>query len=128
MQSFPVSYCEGDCDVVSTPEFIAVELNSDRSRSLQTVGTVLTSYAKPRTAMTMEIYRQDWPTIGERTERFVLLLAGLALASVKPTIGGVSTIGLMLWLTVVMTHVGAIQRILYTRRRVQEEDAVDDGT
>jgi hypothetical protein len=47
---------------------------------------------------------------------------------VKPTIGGVSTIGLMLWLTVVMTHVGAIQRILYTRRRVQEEDAVDDGT
>lgn len=95
---------------------------------LATVGTVLTSYAKPRTAMTVEIYRQDWPTIGERTERFVLLLAGLALASVKPTIGGVSTIGLMLWLTVVMTHVGAIQRILYTRRRVQEEDAVDDGT
>jgi archaetidylinositol phosphate synthase len=88
---------------------------------LATTGTVLTSYAKPRTAMVVAIYAQDWPTIGERAERFVLLLAGLVLATWIPSIAGWSTIGLMLWATALMTHVGAVQRILMTRRLVQGE-------
>jgi archaetidylinositol phosphate synthase len=85
---------------------------------LATTGTVLTSYAKPRTAMTVEIYRQDWPTIGERAERFVVLLAGLALASWRPQVAGVSVIAAMLWATAAMTHVGAAQRVWMTRRLV----------
>ena len=93
---------------------------------LATVGTVLTSYAKPRTAMTVEIYRQDWPTIGERTERFILLLAGLLIAAIRPNIGGISTISAMLWLTALMTHIGAIQRIVYTRRLVREQEEMGD--
>ena len=95
---------------------------------LATTGTVLTSYAKPRTAMVVEIYRQDWPTIGERTERFLLLLAGLLLATWYPEIRGWSTIRVMLWPTAAMTHVGAVQRIVYTRRLVEgdvEGDAQD---
>jgi phosphatidylglycerophosphate synthase len=90
---------------------------------LATTGTVLTSYAKPRTAMVVAIYAQDWPTIGERAERFVLLLAGLVLATWVPTMGGWSTIGLMLWATALMTHVGAVQRIVMTRRLVQKDEA-----
>ncbi|HIG17101.1 MAG TPA: CDP-alcohol phosphatidyltransferase family protein [Candidatus Handelsmanbacteria bacterium] len=89
---------------------------------LATTGTVLTSYAKPRTAMVVAIYAQDWPTIGERAERFVLLLAGLLLAHWLPTVGGWQTIGLMLWATALMTHIGAIQRVLMTRRLVSDED------
>ena len=86
---------------------------------LATTGTVLTSYAKPRTAMVVEIYAQDWPTIGERAERFILLIAGMLLATWVPVIGGFSTVGLMLWATAAMTHFGAVQRIVYTRRLVQ---------
>ena len=89
---------------------------------LATTGTVLTSYAKPRTAMVVAIYTQDWPTIGERAERFVLLLAGLLVANWMPTVGGWQTIGLMLWATALMTHIGAIQRVLMTRRLVSDED------
>lgn len=88
---------------------------------LAVTGTVLTSYAKPRTAMVVAMYAQDWPTIGERAERFVLLLAGLILAVWWPEVGGWSTISLMLWATAAMTHVGAIQRIIMTRRLVREE-------
>ena len=88
-----------------------------------TTGTVLTSYAKPRTAMVVAIYAQDWPTIGERAERFMLLLAGLLLATWVPSVGGWSTISLMLWATALMTHIGAVQRVLMTRRLVQQEDA-----
>jgi archaetidylinositol phosphate synthase len=90
---------------------------------LATTGTVLTSYAKPRTAMVVAIYAQDWPTIGERAERFVLLLAGLLLATWVPTISGWSTISLMLWVTALMTHIGAVQRVLMTRRLVQQQEA-----
>jgi len=93
---------------------------------MATTGTVLTSYAKPRTAMVVEIYRQDWPTIGERAERFVLLIGGLLLATWVPTIGGYATVSLMLWVTAAMTHFGAIQRIVYTRRLVREPTAEDD--
>ena len=89
---------------------------------LATCGTVLTSYAKPRTAMVVEIYSQDWPTIGERTERFILILAGLILASFAPTLLGISTISLMLWITAAMTHIGAVQRIVYTYKLVGRTD------
>ena len=88
---------------------------------LATTGTVLTSYAKPRTAMVVAIYAQDWPTIGERAERFILLLAGLLLAAWIPVVAGWSTISLMLWATALMTHVGAVQRIVMTRRLVEED-------
>ena len=89
---------------------------------LAMTGTLLTSYAKPRTAMVVAIYAQDWPTIGERAERFVLLLAGLVLATWVPTLGGWSTIGLMLWATALIAHVGAVQRILMTRRLVRKDE------
>lgn len=89
---------------------------------LATVGTVLTSYAKPRTAIGVEMYAQDWPTIGERTERFILLLGGLLIAHRWPQVAGLSTIGTMLWLTALMTHIGAIQRMIHTRRLVREQD------
>jgi archaetidylinositol phosphate synthase len=89
---------------------------------LATTGTVLTSYAKPRTAMVVAMYAQDWPTIGERAERFVLFLAGLLLATWVPSLGGWSTISCMLWATALMTHIGAVQRVLMTRRLVQQQE------
>ncbi|MFH1569823.1 MAG: CDP-alcohol phosphatidyltransferase family protein [Gemmatimonadota bacterium] len=94
---------------------------------LATTGTVLTSYAKPRTAMVVEIYAQDWPTIGERAERFVLLIAGLLLATWRPEVAGYATVSLMLWLTAAITQVGAVQRIVYTRRLVQGPPGGDDA-
>ena len=94
---------------------------------LAAIGTVLTSYAKPRTAMVVEIFSQDWPTIGERTERFVLIIGGLLLASFVPRVAGFSTIGAMLWLTAAMTHFGAVQRIVYTYRLVGRPPEEGDG-
>jgi hypothetical protein len=32
----------------------------------------------------------------------------------------------MLWLTALMTHIGAIQRIVYTRRLVREQEEMGD--
>ena len=94
---------------------------------LATVGTVLTSYAKPRTAIGVEMYRQDWTTIGERSERFTVIIAGMLLASFVPSIRGISTISGMLWIVAAMTHFGAIQRIVYTRRVVGDARPEEDG-
>ena len=89
---------------------------------------MLTSYAKPRTAMVVEIYAQDWPTIGERTERFVLIITGLILASFYPSISGISTISAMLWIVAIMTHIGAVQRIAYTYQLVGKPGQEGDST
>lgn len=94
---------------------------------LATVGTVLTSYAKPRTAIGVEMYRQDWTTIGERAVRFTVIIAGMLLASFVPSIKGISTISAMLWLVAAMTHFGAIQRIVYTRRVVGDARPEEGG-
>jgi len=88
---------------------------------------VLTSYAKPRTAIGVEMYRQDWTTIGERAERFTVIIAGMLLASFVPSIRGVSTISAMLWVVAAMTHFGAIQRIVYTRRVVGDARPEEAG-
>jgi phosphatidylglycerophosphate synthase len=88
-----------------------------------TCGTLLTSYAKPRTAITADLFAYDWPTIGERGDRFVLLIVGLLTASIAPTLGGVSTIRIMLWAIAIMTNVGAIQRMVYTYRHLEHGKA-----
>ena len=89
---------------------------------LATCGTLLTSYAKPRTAMVVDIYAQDWPTIGERAERFILIAGGLVVAAFFPRLSGVSTISLMLWITAVITHIGAVQRVIYTYKLVKKNE------
>jgi archaetidylinositol phosphate synthase len=83
-------------------------------------GSLILSYTKPRVAMVTAIDNHDWPAIGDRADRFVLLLVSLILSSVWPVIKlpsrEISTISAMLYLIAIVTYVGGIQRVFYAKR------------
>ena len=87
---------------------------------LVVTGSLILSYAKPRTAIVVPIDNHDWPAIGERVDRLVLLIIALIVGTFLPTITILNytfnTISSLLLLLAVVVYTGSIQRILYARR------------
>jgi len=83
-------------------------------------GTMLIAYAKPRAALVVETDNRDWPAIGERGDRLILLIAGMLVAIFVPVISGFSTILITLCLVASITWIGAIQRLFYGKNLIEE--------
>ncbi len=85
--------------------------------------SLLLSFAKPRAAMVVPLGEHDWPAIGERFERLLLLNVGLLAALFWPTVRighhAVPTLAIFLRLLFVMVLVGGIQRILYAKKIIE---------
>lgn len=82
-------------------------------------GSVITSYAKARTALEIEVSNDDWPDFFERLERVIYLCAMLIGAGVLG--GWVITLGLAGF--AVLSHLTALQRM---RRATAHLRAADD--
>ena len=81
--------------------------------------SMLISYAKPRVALVIEADNHDWPAIGERIDRLLLLIIGLFIAGLgfwQP----LQIVNLTLIAVIVMTSVGFIQRIIYARKLIEQ--------
>ena len=85
--------------------------------------SLLLSFAKPRAAMVVPLGEHDWPAIGERFERLLLLNVGLLVALFWPTVRighhAVPMLAIFLRLLFVMVLVGGIQRILYAKKIIE---------
>ncbi len=85
--------------------------------------TLMMSFAKPRTAMVVPIGEHDWPAIGERFDRLLLLNIGLVVFLVFPSFRlsrfRVSTLSIVFGILFVVVLIGGVQRILYARKIIQ---------
>lgn len=81
--------------------------------------TMLNSYAKPRVALVIETDNHDWPAIGDRADRLLLLIIGLLLANFI-TIGNLDIVQITLGILIIMTFFGFIQRILYAKKLIEK--------
>jgi len=81
-------------------------------------GSLIISYAKARTALTIHIEDEDWPAIGEMLDRLLVLIIGMTVAIFLPKVLNLSTISLTLWSIAFITHTGAIQRIFYAKKLI----------
>lgn len=85
--------------------------------------TLMMSFAKPRTAMVVPIGEHDWPAIGERFDRLLLLNIGLVVFMIFPSVRishfRVSTLSIVFGILLVVVLVGGVQRILYARKIIQ---------
>jgi archaetidylinositol phosphate synthase len=83
-------------------------------------GSLVLSYAKPRTALLVKIDNHDWPAIGERVDRLILLFIGLVLRIIIPSfrVGDyiVYTFSVILYLIAAVVYIGSIQRIFYAKK------------
>lgn len=80
-------------------------------------GSLLISYHKARAGMEVPVANTNWPDLLERTERILLLLAGLLLEAIFPD-KDLLWHGLLLF--AILTHITAVQRFLRGRRIVRE--------
>jgi len=86
-------------------------------------GSMMISYVKARTALTIKIDNVDWPAIGEMLDRLSLLIIGMTLAVFLPQVLNFSTISLTLWFIALVTNIGAIQRIFYAKNLIRKYQA-----
>lgn len=81
--------------------------------------SLLISYAKPRVALVIEADNHDWPAIGERVDRLLLLSLGLLVAGLG--FGSADQIVKMtLTAVIVITGLGFIQRVLYAKKLIEK--------
>jgi len=82
--------------------------------------TLMMSFAKPRTAMVVPIGEHDWPAIGERFDRLLLLNAGLIIFLFAPgvRIGRIvaPTLSIVFGVMFLVVLIGGVQRILYAKK------------
>lgn len=74
----------------------------------------LVSYTKARLGLVMPTDNSDWPGIGDRSDRLVLLLCAVGL--------GTSSVwsGWLLWALVAVSLVGCWQRVQHARRQIEQ--------
>ncbi len=72
-------------------------------------GSVLTSYAKARTAIEMPVSNEDWPDFFERLERVIFLSLVLVVAGLVPTYGDAIVVGGLV-IFALLSHATALQR------------------
>ena len=81
--------------------------------------TMLNSYAKPRVALIIETDNHDWPAIGDRADRLLLLIIGLLIANFI-TIQNIDIVQITLGIITIITFFGFIQRILYAKKLIKK--------
>jgi len=81
--------------------------------------TMLNSYAKPRVALVIETDNHDWPAIGDRADRLLLLIIGLLIANFI-TIQNIDIVQITLGIITIITFFGFIQRILYAKKLIKK--------
>lgn len=82
--------------------------------SLAIILSSLVSYAKARLGLVMPTDNSDWPGWGDRPDRMVLLLSAVALGPVS------SWSRLLLWILVLVSMVGCVQRVQHARRQIEQ--------
>ena len=81
--------------------------------------TMLNSYAKPRVALVIETDNHDWPAIGDRADRLLLLIIGLLIANFI-TIQNIDIVQITLGIITIIAFFGFIQRILYAKKLIKK--------
>ncbi len=84
---------------------------------------LIESYAKPRAALVVVADNKDWPAIGEHAERIILILASIGVLIFHPNLDlALYYSSLIMWLLVIITFVGGIQRIFYARNLIHNAE------
>lgn len=85
--------------------------------------TLMLSFAKPRAAQVVPIGEHDWPAVGERFERLLLLNIGLALSLFLPVVRvsrfELPTLTIVFRILFILILVGGVQRIFYARKIIR---------
>ncbi|MFH0954513.1 MAG: CDP-alcohol phosphatidyltransferase family protein [Candidatus Micrarchaeota archaeon] len=107
--------------VVESILYVGFVFISPLAAILALAGTMLEGFAKPRVGLVIITDNHDWPAIGERSDRLLILTVGLVLAVLLPVYQS-QIIPLVLWLVFLVTAVGFIQRVHYAKGLIEKAE------
>ncbi|MCX8190485.1 MAG: CDP-alcohol phosphatidyltransferase family protein [Candidatus Diapherotrites archaeon] len=84
--------------------------------------SMISSYAKPRAALVIIADNRDWPAIGEHADKLIIIIFFMILASFMPKVVGIDVIAVMLWVLIVVSLIGGMQRIMYAKKLIAEAE------
>ena len=87
-------------------------------------GSLLVSYAKARTSIVVPIGNHEWPAIGERPDRLLLLVIAIIASIFLPDFTifefKILTTSFFLYLIAIIVYIGSIQRIFYAKKLINK--------
>lgn len=86
------------------------------------LGCQLVSYVKARVGLVIVTDNRDWPGIGDRSDRVVLILLGILLSSGSWRFVGLSATEMVLWALAGTCAVATRQRLAHARALVSEAE------
>ena len=84
--------------------------------------SMLASYAKPRVGLVIITDNRDWPSLGEHSERMLVLLLGLLLSVFSIHFFSIPSLELALWLITAIAAIGTLQRMAFAKKLIEEAD------
>ena len=82
----------------------------------------LVSVAKPRAGLVIITDNRDWPGIGERGDKIIILLAGMLASVIYPFAYGIQTMEAVLYLVAIISFIGFLQRIAYAKKLIEDAE------
>ncbi|RMF54394.1 CDP-alcohol phosphatidyltransferase family protein [Candidatus Woesearchaeota archaeon] len=79
--------------------------------------SMLVTYGKARVAQVVQISNEEWPAVGERIDRFILLILSLVVISIYQE-EIVYRVSLIIISTV--AFIGSVQRMIYAKRLIEK--------
>ncbi len=107
--------------VVECAFYIGFVFLSPLMAILALAGTMLESYAKPRVGLVIVTDNHDWKAIGERSDRLLALIIGMAIAVLIPQNQEV-VISAVLGIIFAMTMTGFVQRVHYAKKLIKKAE------
>jgi phosphatidylglycerophosphate synthase len=83
-------------------------------------GIFLIGAAKSWAFMVIPLKNFDWPAIGERAERYMILFPTLIVASFRESVLGISVVSAGLWLIAALVYAGTVQRMVFAKKIIEE--------
>jgi archaetidylinositol phosphate synthase len=80
---------------------------------------IIATHTKALVGEVIEADNRDWPGMGGRPDRAILLFGGMVIAIIIPYSNGLFTVELFLYLISLVVIVGNVQRILFARKILQ---------
>lgn len=81
-------------------------------------GILLIGSAKSWAFLVIPLKNFDWPALGERAERYVILLLSFVIAPFKETVYDIPVISIALWIIIAMVYLGTIQRMVFAKKLI----------
>ena len=92
--------------------------------SLAMMLSLILSYAKPRVSQIVNIKDIDWPGIGGKLERRLMLFLSLIIACFLPSFNAIGksfdTLSILLYLLAFIVFIGGIQRMYFAKKIIEK--------